>query len=199
MSRIAGVVLAAILGVVVLAGCGVPVDSSAKPLPDGVLPTLTPTASPEPTQTASPEPSPETARLWFVKDEGVVPRTTAVAGTQPQQLLDALEIPPEDARDVRTLMVNPLTSQALMRIAASAQPLPRIITVETDASFAALPPAEQVLLLGQVVLTLTGTRGIDGVSVVNEQGEVLAIPLPDGRLLDGPATAADYRSLVAPR
>ena len=199
MNRSAGALVAAIFGVCVLAGCGVPVDSSAKPLPDGVLPTLSPTASPEPTQTSSPEPSPETARLWFVKDEGVVPRTTAVAGAQPQQLLDALESPPEDSADVRTLMVNPLTSQALVRIASRAAPLPRIITVETDAAFAALPPGEQVLLLGQVVLTLTGTRGIDGVSVVNEQGDALAIPLPDGRLLDGPATASDYRSLVAPR
>lgn len=196
MKRRGGALVAAIIGSLLLAACGVPVDSSAKPLPDGVLPTLSPTATPTPTQTTSPEPIPETARLWFVRDEGVVPVTAAVAGSDPQQLLDALASPPVSAREVRSLMIDPLTAQALVRVAVDAPPLPRIVTVEADAAFTALPPNEQVLLLGQVVLTLTGTRATDGVAVVNEQGESLAIPLPDGRLLDGPATASDYRSLV---
>lgn len=196
MKRTAVMLASAAVVSILLAGCGVPVDSSAKPLPEGVLPTLTPTASPTPTQTSSPEPTPATARLWFVRDEGVVPVTGAVAGTDPQQLLDALAVPPETAREVRSLMVDPLTSQALVRVAVNAPPVPRIVTVEADAAFTALPPNEQVLLLGQVVLTLTGARGTDGVAVVSEQGEPLAIPLPDGRLLDGPATASDYRSLV---
>ncbi len=196
MMRTAGVLVSAAIGLLLLAGCGVPVDSTAKPLPDGVLPTLSPTATPTPTQTTSPEPTPQTARLWFVRDEGVVPVTAAVAGSDPQQLLDALASPPESSRDVRSLMIDPLTSQALVRVAVDAPPVPRIVTVEANAAFTALPPGEQVLLLGQVVLTLTGTRGTDGVAVVSEQGESLAIPLPDGRLLDGPATASDYRSLV---
>jgi hypothetical protein len=70
------------------------------------------------------------------------------------------------------------------------------VTVRAGTAFTALPPSEQVLLLGQVVLTLTGSMGTLEVLVVNEEGEPLAIPLPDGRLLDGPATSGDYRALV---
>ena len=63
-------------------------------------------------------------------------------------------------------------------------------------AFAVLPPAEQVLVLGQVVLTLTDA-GAEAVQVTDAAGTPLAVPLPDGRLLDRPATAADYSSLIA--
>ena len=182
-----------------LSGCGVPLDSGAQPLPSNVLPpSLSPT--PSPTETAPPTPAPATARLWFVQEEGIVPVTGPVAGTDPQQLLDALsEGPPADQSNLRTVVVDPLTGEAFVSAVETDPPQPGIVTVQASPAFTALPPTEQVLLLGQVVLTLTGVRTTEGVLVVNEQGEALAVPLPDGRLLDGPATAADYRSLVRPR
>jgi hypothetical protein len=176
-------------------GCGVPVESSAQPLPSGVLPTPTPT--PSPTETSTTQPAPATARLWFVQEEGIVPVTAPVEGTEPQQLLDALAAgPPADTENLRTVVVDPLTGEAFVSATDTNPPQVGIVTVQASPAFTALPPTEQILLLGQVVLTLTGVRTTDGVLVVNEQGEALAVPLPDGRLLDGPATAADYRSLV---
>lgn len=182
-----------------LTGCGVPLESSAQPLPSDILPP-SPSPSPSPTETTSPTPAPATARLWFVQDEGIVPVTAPVAGTEPQELLDALAAgPPADTDNLRTVVVDPLTGEAFVSAVDTDPPRPGIVTVQASSAFTALPPTEQVLLLGQVVLTLTGVRTTDGVLVVNEQGEALAVPLPDGRLLDGPATAADYRSLVRPR
>jgi hypothetical protein len=120
-----------------------------------------------------------------------------VEGTEPQQLLDALAAgPPADTENLRTVVVDPLTGEAFVSATDTNPPQVGIVTVQASPAFTALPPTEQILLLGQVVLTLTGVRTTDGVLVVNEQGEALAVPLPDGRLLDGPATAADYRSLV---
>lgn len=180
-----------------VSACGVPLESSAQPLPEGALPTVSPT--PSPTDTSTPNPSPETARLWFVRDDNVVPVSGDVAGTEPQQLLDALaQGPPADTTDLRTLLADPLTGDPFLRSVPTDPEREGIVTVEASADFTSLPPSEQVLLLGQVVLTLTGVRTTSGVLVVNEQGEQLAVPLPDGRLLDGPATAADYRSLVRP-
>lgn len=198
-TRFAVLIAATVLGAVGLAGCGVPLESGAQPLPSDVLPpSPSPTASP--TQTSPPTPAPATARLWFVQEEGIVPVTAPVAGTQPQQLLDALsEGPPADQSNLRTVVVDPLTGEAFVSAVETQPPQPGIVTVQASSAFTALPPTEQVLLLGQVVLTLTGVRTTEGVQVVNEQGEALAVPLPDGRLLDGPATAADYRSLVRPR
>ncbi len=69
------------------------------------------------------------------------------------------------------------------------------MTVALSPAFSALPPAEQVLLLGQVVLSLTGA-GASFVSFVDEAGSPVAVPLPDGRLLDTPATARDYGTLI---
>ena len=178
-----------------ITGCGVPVESSAQPLPSDILPTPTPT--PSPTETSTTQPAPATARLWFVQEEGIVPVTAPVEGTEPQQLLDALAAgPPADTENLRTVVVDPLTGEAFVSATDTNPPQEGIVTVQASPAFTALPPTEQILLLGQVVLTLTGVRTTDGVLVVNEQGEALAVPLPDGRLLDGPATAADYRSLV---
>lgn len=69
------------------------------------------------------------------------------------------------------------------------------VTVRLSSAFTALPPTEQVLLLGQVVLSLTGA-GQDSVAFADEAGTPVAVPLPDGRLLDVPATARDYNSLI---
>jgi hypothetical protein len=183
-----------------LAGCGVPVESGAQPLPSGVLPPATPSPTITPTQTSQPTPAPATARLWFVQEEGIVPVTAPLEGTDPQQLLNALaEGPPPEYPNLRTVVVDPLTGDAFVSAVDTRPARPGIVTVQASPAFTALPPTEQVLLLGQVVLTLTGVRTTEGVLVVNEQGEALAVPLPDGRLLDGPATAADYRSLVRPR
>jgi hypothetical protein len=74
-------------------------------------------------------------------------------------------------------------------------PISGVVVVQLSTAFNSLPPAEQVLLLGQVVLTLTDA-GAEAVAFTDESGTLLAVPLPDGRLLDLPATAADFRSLV---
>ena len=183
--RLATILTTAVVSALVLTACGVPLESSARPLPEGALPTASPTPSPTGTST----PNPATARLWFVREDSIVPVVSSVAGTQAQG-------PPAGSLNLRTLLVDPLTSDPLLRAVDTDSPQEGIVTVEASAAFTTLPPTEQVLLLGQVVLTLTGVRTTSAVAVVNEQGEALAVPLPDGRLLDGPASAADYRSLV---
>jgi hypothetical protein len=70
------------------------------------------------------------------------------------------------------------------------------VNIALSPEFAALPPNEQVLVLGQVVLSITG-EGLGTVAFVDQSGSPVAIPLPDGRLLDRPATVADYSSLIA--
>ena len=50
-------------------------------------------------------------------------------------------------------------------------------------------------LLGQLVLSLTGS-GVSAVSFVDSSGVALAVPLPDGRVLDAPARAGDYGPLI---
>lgn len=144
--------------------------------------------------------------LWFVGDDGLVPVAVLLPpDPQPQLLLDLLAFgAPAGHRELRTVVSDPTGSGPLVVVSGDSGPtattdpsqVPGVVTVSVREPFAALPPAEQVLVLGQVVLTLTD-GGASAVRVTDAAGTTLAIPAPDGRLLDAPATAADYRSLAA--
>lgn len=192
-----------------LAGCGVPLEESAQALPPEVIPppivvpTASPTPAPTPTSspTVSPSPTPavEVVDLFFIREDGLVPLVSDVpAPAVPQVVLDGLAAGPPPETGLRSVVVDPLTGTALVSqfIPSDAVALPSAdATIAVASSFLSLPSAEQVLLLGQVVLSLS-SAGSKTVSVVDETGSPLAVPLPDGRLLDRPATALDYASLI---
>ena len=70
-------------------------------------------------------------------------------------------------------------------------------TVDLDASFDQIPATDQVLAIGQMVLTLTNQRGIGQVRFELAGAEV-AVPLPDGRTVDAAVSADDHRTLEHP-
>jgi hypothetical protein len=73
---------------------------------------------------------------------------------------------------------------------------PRQIPVVLSEEFGSLPSQEQLLVLGQVVTTLTD--GTDqSVLFVSDDGTAVGVPLPDGRLVNRPVTFVDYRELAA--
>jgi len=118
----------------------------------------------------------------------------------PQTVLDGLAAGPPPETGLRSVVVDPLTGTALVSVFIPQGTVSLPIadsTIAVAEAFSSLPPAEQVLLLGQVVLSLS-SAGYLTVSVVDEAGSPLAVPLPDGRLLDRPATALDYASLIRP-
>ena len=181
-----------------------------------------PTASLLTDPSASAAPTTSRLRFWFVQDDGLAAVESALpVGSSPDLVLQSLAIGPtpvEVALGLRTVARDPLTGQALVFVSAT-QPLPSAsstgttvsaatgppqlsspepaasVTVTLDPAFSALPPSEQVLLLGQVVLSLAGA-GEQSVAFVDDAGSPVAVPLPDGRLLDAPATARDYAGLI---
>jgi hypothetical protein len=198
----------AVLMVFLVSGCGVPLQQAAQPIPADVipsplpLPTPTATQAPDGSAEPSPEPVSESVRVWFVREDGLVGVETTVAvpvtaeavvqelalGPSPENIVDGL----------RTVSRDPLTGRSLVRVVSEpvVDAIGRVIvTVSLSSAFAALPPTEQVLLLGQVVLSLTGME-IDAVEFVDDVGSPVAVPLPDGRLLDIPAIARDYAGLI---
>ncbi len=203
----------------VVAGCGVPLEDSAQALPPEVIPppvvapTQSPSASPSPTsgsgssQAATTTPLPtespavELVDWYFIREDGLVPLASDVAvPTDAQTVLDGLAAGPPVETGLRSVVVDPLTGTALVSVFAPTgdTELPTAsVTIAVANAFSSLPPTEQVLLLGQVVLSLS-SAGFTTVSVVDAAGAPLAVPLPDGRLLDRPATALDYASLIRP-
>lgn len=182
-----------------LAACGVRLDSAPQPVPSGALPVPSPTASPTDSPTDAPV---RTVRLWFVREDGVVPVLSEFPGGDafgPASIITGLASGPDAAQTdegLRTVVRDPLTDQALVAVPeeggiTDTGSVVVIITPEVTA----LPPTEQVLMLGQVVLSLTGA-GYPSVTFVDSAGSPAAVPLPGGRLLDRPAVARDYAGLI---
>lgn len=204
---IAGMLVAA------LSACGIPLQGAPQSIPADAIPAplALPTAEPIENATsdeaATPVPTPqeplvEDIRLWFVREDGLVGVEAVLpAPTSPEAILQSLAVGPtplESSTGLRTVSRDPLTGLSLVNVAVPAiadEFEPGVISVALESAFAALPPNEQVLLLGQVVLSLTGS-GWEGVRFVDETGSPAAVPLPDGRLLDTPASAGAYASLI---
>jgi len=202
-----------------------PANAIPAPLPvpsQAAVPSPIPSLMPSPEASASAEPTASRLRLWFVQEDGLAAAESALPmGSAPDLVLQSLAIgptPEQSADGLRTVARDPLTGLALVSVAvglptptatAPAEPTdastgapvfeptvaPASVTVVLSSAFSALPPAEQVLLLGQVVLSLAGS-GQTSVVFTDEVGSPVAVPLPDGRLLDVPATARDYSSLI---
>jgi hypothetical protein len=189
----------AALATVLLTSCGVRLDAVPQPIPLGAIPTVSvPTSAP-----ASPTvPSAGRVRVWFVQEDGLVPVVTDLSRepiVAPGDVVAALAAgpPPEQADEgVRSLVVDPITDAPLASVSADA-PVTEAgsVVVVLAPAASALPPGEQVLLLGQLVLSLTGA-GYASVTFVDEAGALAAVPLPGGRLLDRPAVARDYAGLI---
>lgn len=219
--RTALVMLVAALAVSSMTACGVQLQAEAIPVPANVIPSPlripVPDASQRPTATAT-ETTQSRLRLWFVQEDGLAAAESPLpAGAVPDLIVQALVSGPTATQvsdGLRTVAADPLTGLPFISVGLSAaEPTPSAstpessagaiaptpsadwVTVDLSSAFTSLPPGEQVLLLGQVVLSLSGA-GVLAVQFTDEAGTALAVPLPDGRLLDGPATARDYASLI---
>jgi hypothetical protein len=210
MQRPHAVALSAVM--LLLAGCGVSPQATPSPIPPDVLPEplvlpSTTESSAEPTAEPTLEEAPESRlRLWFVQSEGLTAVESSLpVGSSPEFVVQALVIGPTSIQQVeglRTIAGDPLSGRPLAVIippdpSATAGPPSEdaLVTVQLSPDFSALPPSEQLLLLGQLVLSLTGA-GASAVAFVDESGASLAVPLPDGRLLDAPAVAGDFGPLI---
>lgn len=177
----------------------------------GVGPEAVPRAFPsEAAAVTAPEPAATESRagalveLWFVDDDKLVPtnRTTEDQLTD-QDKIDSLEegpTAPEVAEGLRTALTPVVTDEHLVTLAETdGVPVPVApdqIAVVLNPEFSNLPSQEQLLILGQVVLTLTAAPDIS-VVFVDQDGTPVGVPLPSGRLTSEPVTATDYASLIA--
>ena len=195
---VAGAVLV-IVGLVT-SGCGVSAESDPRALPANATGEF---GSPTPVPTEST--ATRFVPLWFVREGELVPvdrRTDAALGAQ--EKLDALEAGPTQVEldaGLRTA-VNSVVPDVPLVITATADGVPvnpadpRQIPVVVSEEFGSLPSQEQLLVLGQVVTTLTD--GTDqSVLFVSDNGTPVGVPLPDGRLVNRPVTFIDYRELIA--
>ncbi len=187
--RTGGLAAAAAL-IVLLGGCGVPQQDAAQPLPSDAIPSV-----PAPTQASA---NTGLTKVYFVSGDRLVAVHEPLSDRSAQGVLAALAAgpPPDDQEELRTLLVDLLNRPML--VVASETPGVEVVLSSTEA-YTRMPPSSQTLLIGQVVHSMDQV-GLPNVFVTDPAGRPLALPLPDGSLPEGPvgpATAAEYESLLA--
>ena len=152
---------------------------------------VTTTTVPVTTTTAPPEPF----TAYYVEGSELIPLTVDVpAGSRLRRQLQTLEdglTQAELATGVRTAVTPGVIDRVLIGVSQ--------VTVDLDDSqFDAMEPSEQLLLVAQIVLTLTGDPGYTAVAFESD-GHPRRVPRPNNIVLEPgePVTRADYESMLA--
>ena len=168
-----------------LVACGVPEESKARLVPRGAIPDAL-----DPSDTV-PLTSVERQRiinLYFVSDGQLARvRHTVPASTAPARVIDALLAGPTDVerRDsLRSAIPDPAAIGQVTFSRGDA-------IVALSKGFSEIPAGDQLLAVGQLVLTLTDMRGVGRVSFTVD-GVPTSVPLPSGGSTSVPVSRDDY-------
>ncbi|MER7243205.1 GerMN domain-containing protein [Kribbella sp. NPDC000426] len=184
----------AVLAVVLLAGCGVPVQRQPAPIDPGAMPsrlqgTGSPTSGP-----ASATPGKPAIQVVFTRKDQLVTFVRDAPSPAPtdrlQTVISALLAgpnPTEQADGVTSALPPELT---LTVAGVQGKRVDLELAGETDGRSA----TENVLAVGQIVLSVTALSTIDEVTF-SRNGQPVEALLADGALTAEPLTAADYAAL----
>ena len=179
------------LALTVFAGCGIPVDDRSRPLAGDEIPSSVPGAAPPPTAPAG-DVSLASVELFLLRGS----RLAAVNRQLPTPLTAEKAIaelargptPPERSRGLRSALPRSVRS-----VGTVAHDVPLI---DVNESLTGVDGEEQMLALAQLVFTLTGLPGVNGVSFARD-GRPVEVPTADGELKRGPLRRQDFAA-VAP-
>ncbi len=195
--RLRLVALLGLLLAVALSACAVPAEPTPRALPPEALEAL---QGSEPAGSTGPGLLYE---LWFVRENQLVPvDRQSEEPLTPERELSLLEAGPtaqEKEEGLRTAQVSVVPDSPLAVTSEEAglpvQSTDKRIAVVLSDGFGDLPSQEQLLVLGQIVLTLADEPE-ESVLFVNSSGTPVGVPLPNGRLSSGAVTANNYSSLT---
>lgn len=184
ISRRFGVLLGLVL-LTVVAGCGIPVDDSARPLSADEIPPTRPKQESPPVSGV--DPAAAAVDVYFVRGSQVVAvhRNISVPPSVEGALGAMVRGPSSDERrdEIRTALTSEVRLEGTVAVGV---PL-----IEVTDSFSEIELDEQILALAQLVFTLTGLPGVEGVSFALS-GRPVEVPTGDGTLKQGPLRREDY-------
>ena len=170
-----------------LVGCGFPAQDDPERIADQELPAA---LRPGATMPVNRTEGSELVAVWFVSDRNLDRRQHFIARPVSIELLiDELVAGPPEAEQTAGLR------SALPDGTVIGATLERgNVVVELDAAFRDVSPEDQVLAVGQLVLTLTDFRGVGSVTL-SIAGEEIAVPVPAGETSDPPLVREQYIEL----
>ncbi|MGH9178736.1 MAG: GerMN domain-containing protein [Acidimicrobiales bacterium] len=179
----------AALLVLAMGGCSVPVEQSARVQDDTGVPydlldeDAPPLVRPAPETTAD-------VQLCFVAGRTIVRVIQPLeASADPLDVVRALAVPPADPAGLTTAVADDsLVSAVNVRGG--------IAHVDLASPAAAVGPDAQLLVVAQLVCTLTARPGVGQVAFLLD-GAPVQVPAPDGSLTPGPVARDDYAGMIA--
>jgi spore germination protein GerM len=189
--RLPRVLLPLVVITVAAVGCGVPTDDSPQAVGEDDLPaSLRPGAETTPTTDVGRQ---EFVSVFLIRDDELT------------QVVDTVKTPADLGAVLALLERGPTDAQAEagLRSAFTGVDVVRRVSVnngtaaiDLDPSFADTPSRDQILAIGQLVLTATARPGISRVRLTVD-GESTQVPRANGSLTTKLLTKSDYSSLLA--
>lgn len=182
--------------VVSLAGCGVPLESSSRGVgdrgfvdergPTAVLPEMTPA----PTTRAA-----DSTFVYFVGEGALRPVARNLSASPTAgEVIAALQEGPADDESALGLRSVLASGRPVRSVSVSGG----VASVDLSDAFAALAAREQLLALGQIVLSMTSLRGV-GLVDVTLAGRDIAVPISDNSTVNRMVSRDDYVALTRAR
>lgn len=176
----------------IAAGCGVPTDGSPSSVAGDDLPASLRSDAVS-TTTVRSSAANETASIYLIRDGGLARVEAVAANSDVDAVLDLLQQAPTKAQ-ARAGFRSVFTDADLIRGAALEG---STALIDLDPSFLDAPHQDQILALGQLVLTATARPGTNAIQFTIE-GEKAEVPASDGTLIADLLRRADYESLLVP-
>jgi spore germination protein GerM len=181
----------------VVAGCGVPTQTAPVPIDREAIPSPLRDPTTPPPAAPSATPGRSSVQVNFVRTDKLVSRLR--------------EAPAPDSSDrlalvIQSLLAGPSDTEQAAGITTALPPDLGLRVVDVQGSRVILElsgetdgrsATENVLAVGQIVLSVTALPTIDQVSFSRDGAPVEAL-LADGALTTNPLTATDYEALRAP-
>jgi spore germination protein GerM len=191
MNRRRPLVLALLASSAVMAGCGFPDQDRARPVAADELPAgLRPDSIPDATVPVDSE----RATVWLVDNDTLVPVRHQVAAPATVESVSAeLLAGPSEAeqeRGLRSALPDPT-------VVVGAQLSRGMATVALTPTFVEISPHDQLLAVGQFVMTLTGLPGVGSVQFTLDEVPV-AVPIPSGETSEQPVFREQFLELTRP-
>ena len=181
---------------VALLGCGIPVESRARQLSEAesiAIATTTTTTVAVAVVPSTLVSGARAALVYFIRGEGLVGRPLVFPSGFTE--LDLLQLLIDETSPAGT------NDSVRSGLAQRSDLVEDLIVVDDLAQlslstlFADLPGSEQVLVLGQLTLTMLANFNISGVEF-RQNAAAVAVPDADGQPISRPATRADYVKLL---
>jgi spore germination protein GerM len=184
---LAGVIAAAL----VLVGCGVPLQSEPAPIEPQAIPSRLQSPG---VRTAVPSAARTTVQVNFVRKDRLVSLAREVAvNDQLDGVIQALTAGPTTSEQADGITSALPPGIAVTVVVVQGTTVGLELSGETDGRSA----TENVLAVGQIVLSVTALQTVDQVTFWRDGAPVEAL-LADGALTTAPLTETDYEALRSP-